>query len=55
MNKIEIELTQIDGDCTRLNSQLKEIQEKHAFLCDYFGLDKTDEMRDKSEEFFKIF
>jgi len=24
-------------------------------MCDYFGIDKTDEMRDKSEEFFKVF
>jgi hypothetical protein len=24
-------------------------------MCDYFGLEKNDEMRDKSEEFFKTF
>ena len=24
-------------------------------MCDYFGLEKNDEMREKSEEFFKVF
>ena len=24
-------------------------------MCDYFGAEKNDEMRDKSEEFFKVF
>jgi len=24
-------------------------------MCDYFGLEKNDDMREKSEEFFKVF
>lgn len=45
----------VDTEVIRLQTQLKEIQEKHTFMCDYFGLEKNDEMRDKSEEFFKTF
>ena len=55
MDKLETEMTVVDREVIRLQAQLKEIQEKHIFMCDYFGLEKNDEMREKSEEFFKVF
>lgn len=38
----------------QFKANAKEIEERHAYMCDFFMIDKGDEMRDKSEDFFKI-
>ena len=38
-----------------MQEQQKEIAAKHTFMTGYFNLPPTDELNDKSEEFFKIF
>lgn len=29
--------------------------DRHTFMCDFFQMEKADDCRDKSEDFFKIF
>lgn len=36
-------------------NQAVEVRERHQFMCGFFQIEKTDEMYDKSEDFFKIF
>lgn len=43
------------GEMETFNNNLKEIQSKHAYMCGFFGIDKNDEMNEKSEDFFKVF
>ena len=33
----------------------KEIADKHTYMTAFYGIDKNDEMNEKSEDFFKIF
>ena len=33
----------------------KKVNETHLKLCDFYGVDAKDEMREKSENFFKVF
>jgi spermidine synthase len=63
--------TSIDPDeFTNIMSQFLEVSEKqlaiivadaanvletHKTICDFYGVDPKDEMRDKSENFFKLF
>ncbi len=43
------------NDLAKYQKQLKEIQDKHLFMTNFYGVEKGDEMNEKSEDFFKIF
>ena len=54
--------TQLDRFFTESENKLKQTQEemekaekRHQWICDYFMFDKKDEVRVKSEKFFKFF
>jgi hypothetical protein len=34
--------------------QQKEVDNRHAYMCAFFGMEKDDPCLDKSEDFFKI-
>jgi hypothetical protein len=34
---------------------LKEVETQHKFMMEYFMIEKTDEMNEKSESFFNFF
>lgn len=34
---------------------IKELKERHAWMCTFWGIEKNDECNEKSEDFFKIF
>ena len=55
MECFEVILRDAGIEMEQFNRNLKEIQEKHAYMTAYFGIDKNDEMNDKSEDFFKVF
>lgn len=38
-----------------LKTQAETIQQRHKFMCAFFGILANDEMVEKSEEFFKLF
>lgn len=55
MEVFEVILKDAGNEMELYNRQLKEVQDKHAYMCGFFGLEKTDDMQEKSEDFFKIF
>jgi hypothetical protein len=48
IDKAEKELANIVEDS-------KKVVSTHLMLCDFYGVDAKDEMREKSETFFKVF
>ena len=48
VDKAEKELTTIVEDS-------QKVVANHLMLCDFYGVDAKDEMREKSETFFKVF
>jgi hypothetical protein len=55
MEKFELILRTTGKELEVFNNNLKEVEAQHKFMMDYFGIDKTDEMNDKSEGFFHFF
>ena len=43
------------NDVKRMTTQLSEVQTRHIYMCGFIGVEKNDEMYEKSDEFFKIF
>ena len=39
----------------QIKTQKDEMFAKHEFMCNFWGVDKNDEMRTKSDDFFKMF
>ena len=44
-----------EKEISEINEDAKKVVETHLKLCDFYGVDAKDEMREKSENFFKVF
>jgi len=55
MECFETILKDAGNEMETYNRQLKEIQDRHSYMTAFFGIDKNDEMNEKSEDFFKVF
>jgi formin 2 len=55
MQIFEVLLKEAAVELEVFNRNLKEVESRHKFMIEYFGIEKNDEMNDKSEEFFKVF
>lgn len=48
-------LEKTDKQLAIIVADTAKVLETHAQICDFYGIDSKDEMRDKSENFFKLF
>jgi hypothetical protein len=55
MEKFEVILRAAGKELEQFNNNLKEVEAQHKFMMEYFGIDKNDEMNEKSEAFFNFF
>ncbi len=55
MQIFEVLLKEAAVELETFNRNLKEVEARHKFMMEYFGIEKNDEMNEKSEEFFKVF
>jgi len=55
MECFEVILKDAGNELETYNRNLKEVEAKHLYMTAYFGIEKSDEMNEKSEEFFKVF
>ena len=52
---MQASLDEAGGQLDRIKKQKDEILETHAFMCNFYGIDKNDEAVKKAELFFKTF
>ena len=55
MSKMKNVMSQINDQLSSLQKQAEEISTRHKFMCAFFSVPLSDEMVEKSEEFFKTF
>jgi hypothetical protein len=55
MQYFEKHLKEAGVELEVFNRNLKEVEERHKYMTEFFGIERNDEMNEKSEEFFKVF